>query len=68
MVTNGDNLYDDKFMTELVNAPDDVDAVAYDFYSRYQRPTGPCVCACVPVCMHVCVQAMQWLGEGMLGC
>ncbi|MEW5310668.1 MAG: hypothetical protein WDW38_002444 [Sanguina aurantia] len=43
VVTNGDNNYDASFLSELVSSPKDADAVAFDFYSRYQRPTGaPC--------------------------
>ncbi|KAG2500986.1 hypothetical protein HYH03_000808 [Edaphochlamys debaryana] len=43
VVTNGDNLYDKRFVEAIFSAPSDVDAVAVDFYSRYQRPTSdPC--------------------------
>jgi len=40
VVTNGDNLYDDKFVEAILDTPENVDVVALDFYSRYQRPTG----------------------------
>ncbi|GIL45617.1 hypothetical protein Vafri_2819 [Volvox africanus] len=43
VVTNGDNTYDPKFVESVFAAPPGVDAVAFDFYSRYQRPTAlPC--------------------------
>ncbi|KAG2428579.1 hypothetical protein HYH02_014281 [Chlamydomonas schloesseri] len=43
VITNGDNLYDRHFVETIYSAPPDVDAVAVDFYSRYQRPTAePC--------------------------
>ncbi|KAG2435072.1 hypothetical protein HXX76_007159 [Chlamydomonas incerta] len=43
VITNGDNLYDPRFVETIYSAPPDVDAVAVDFYSRYQRPTAePC--------------------------
>ncbi|KAF8065512.1 EXOSC8 [Scenedesmus sp. PABB004] len=42
VVTNGDNDYDARFMAALVKH-DGAEAVAFDYYSRYQRPTGtPC--------------------------
>ncbi|KAL6762234.1 hypothetical protein V8C86DRAFT_2522953 [Haematococcus lacustris] len=42
VITNGDNLYDSDFMA-TVTQHSHADAVAFDFYSRYQRPTaGPC--------------------------
>eukprot|EP00878_Enallax_costatus_P036477 GHUV01040967.1.p1 GENE.GHUV01040967.1~~GHUV01040967.1.p1 ORF type:complete len:318 (+),score=72.11 GHUV01040967.1:2345-3298(+) len=42
VVTNGDNDYDPQFMTVLAQQQD-AEAVAFDYYSRYQRPTGtPC--------------------------
>jgi hypothetical protein len=42
VVTNGDNDYDPKFLSVLVQQRD-AEAVAFDYYSRYQRPTGLCV-------------------------
>eukprot|EP00798_Chlamydomonas_sp_ICE-L_P024120 gene24120-9695_t len=39
IVTNGDNAYDLKFLAEMATVPDAADVVAFDFYSRYQRPT-----------------------------
>ncbi|KAF6263567.1 hypothetical protein COO60DRAFT_1282230 [Scenedesmus sp. NREL 46B-D3] len=42
VVTNGDNDYDPKFLSVLVQQHD-AEVVAFDYYSRYQRPTGtPC--------------------------
>lgn len=41
VVTNGDNHYDGDFMTVLSSSPPDADLVIFDYYSRYQRPTGP---------------------------
>jgi hypothetical protein len=45
LVTNGDNLYDPQFLEHLsMGAARGADLVAFDFYSRYQRPTQePCV-------------------------
>lgn len=43
-MTNGDNLYDPAFLATLLDTPADTDAVAFDFYSRYQRPTGGHAC------------------------
>jgi hypothetical protein len=41
VVTNGDNVYHTAAFQALVDQQ--ADAVAWDFYSRYQRPTGvPC--------------------------
>lgn len=42
MVTNGDNDYDSNFFSRLLLEGKDskVDAVAFDYYSRFQRPTG----------------------------
>ncbi len=41
VVTNGDNLYDPAFLEVLTQPESDrVDIVAFDYYSRYQRPTG----------------------------
>ena len=40
VITNGDYLYDSRFVETIYSAPPDMDAVAVDFYSRYQRPTG----------------------------
>ncbi len=43
LVTNGDNDYDAKFLSEVAAVGDDVDLIAFDFFSRYQRPTQtPC--------------------------
>ncbi len=39
-MTNGDNQYAPTFLETLLAEPD-ADAVAFDYYSRYQRPTGP---------------------------
>jgi hypothetical protein len=40
--TNGDNVYHKEAFATL-HAEDDAEAVAWDFYSRYHRPTGiPC--------------------------
>jgi hypothetical protein len=39
VVTNGDNDYDPKFLSVLVQQHD-AEVVAFDYYSRYQRPTG----------------------------
>ena len=41
VVTNGDNEYADSFFQTLLETAPDEDLVAVDFYSRYQRPTGP---------------------------
>lgn len=40
VATNGDNLYDRHFVETLLAVPQGYDAVAFDYYSRYQRPTG----------------------------
>ena len=40
MVTNGDNEYSANFMQQVLDAGD-VDLVAFDFYSRFQRVTAP---------------------------
>lgn len=40
MVTNGDNDYDPKFMTAVVQQPAGTEVVAFDYYSRFQRSTG----------------------------
>ena len=40
--TNGDNVYHTDAFASLAAQPD-ADVVAWDFYSRYHRPTGvPC--------------------------
>jgi hypothetical protein len=42
--TNGDNLYGRSFVENIINASQEdprADLVAFDFYSRYQRPTMP---------------------------
>lgn len=41
IVTNGDNEYAPSLFNHLDAAADDVDLVAFDYYSRYQRSTGP---------------------------
>ncbi len=41
IVTNGDNEYASTLYAELEATPDDVDLLAFDYYSRYQRSTGP---------------------------
>ncbi|KAK9822636.1 hypothetical protein WJX81_002024 [Elliptochloris bilobata] len=42
LITNGDNEYASIFLERLLAAPT-ADAIAFDYYSRYQRPTGvPC--------------------------
>jgi hypothetical protein len=49
VVTNGDNDYDPKFLSVLVQQHD-AEVVAFDYYSRYQRPTGKqwlCCMACL---------------------
>jgi hypothetical protein len=40
LITNGDNEYDAQLIPRLLQVPDDVDLVALDFYSRYQRVTA----------------------------
>lgn len=40
IATNGDNEYDPGFIPAIEAAPADVDIIAFDFYSRYQRVTG----------------------------
>lgn len=42
VVTNGDNAYDPAFLRRLVAEGEGAgaDAVAFDYYSRFQRPTG----------------------------
>ena len=41
VVTNGDNLYDPRFVAEVEKAEaGGADVVAFDYYSRFQRPTG----------------------------
>ncbi|KAI8462605.1 MAG: hypothetical protein J3K34DRAFT_475968 [Monoraphidium minutum] len=45
VVTNGDNDYDPGFLARVFKeaAAEGADAVAFDYYSRFQRPTGnPC--------------------------
>ena len=39
LVTNGDNEYDPNFLKDVIQHQD-VDVLAYDYYSRFQRPTG----------------------------
>jgi hypothetical protein len=41
LATNGDNLYAHEFFERVMSAPLESDVVAFDFYSRYQRLTGP---------------------------
>ncbi|BDA44930.1 hypothetical protein COCOBI_06-4090 [Coccomyxa sp. Obi] len=41
LATNGDNLYADTFFETVMSAPKEADAIAFDFYSRYQRVTAP---------------------------
>ena len=41
LVTNGDNAYADSFFDALLRAPADADVIAFDYYSRYRRSTGP---------------------------
>jgi hypothetical protein len=38
-VTNGDNEYDPSFLSVLVEQ-EGAEVVAFDYYSRFQRPTG----------------------------
>ena len=40
VITNGDNEYEPRFIPRLLGVPRGVGIVAFDFYSRYQRPTG----------------------------
>ena len=40
IVTNGDNEYSSSTFQELAQAGN-MDIVAFDYYSRYQRPTAP---------------------------
>lgn len=40
VATNGDNEYEASFVATVLAVPQDVDVVALDFYSRYQRATG----------------------------
>jgi len=40
VVTNGDNEYEPAFIPHLLSVPPEVGIVAFDFYSRYQRPTA----------------------------
>jgi hypothetical protein len=43
VVTNGDNSFDTAFIPTLISVPETVDLVAFDWYSRYMRPTAaPC--------------------------
>ena len=43
ITTNGDNDYASTLLSTLLEAPQDSDIVALDYYSRYQRPTAaPC--------------------------
>lgn len=43
VVTNGDNEYDPSFLSVLVEQQGAAEVVAFDYYSRFQRPTGtPC--------------------------
>ena len=41
LATNGDNLYARDAFQAVISAPADADVVALDYYSRYQRTTGP---------------------------
>ena len=41
LATNGDNLYAKDAFQTILDAPEDIDVVALDYYSRYQRSTGP---------------------------
>ena len=41
VVANGDSLYDSRFVAEVQQAAaGGADIVAFDYYSRFQRPTG----------------------------
>ena len=41
LATNGDNLYSKDMFQTVMDVPGDVDVIALDYYSRYQRATGP---------------------------
>lgn len=41
LVTNGDNLYSKDMFQTVMDVPGDADVIALDYYSRYQRATGP---------------------------
>lgn len=41
LATNGDNLYAKDLFRTVIDAPADADVIALDYYSRYQRTTGP---------------------------
>ena len=41
VATNGDNLYARDMFQTVMDAPANADVVALDYYSRYQRTTGP---------------------------
>lgn len=41
MATNGDNLYAETFLERVMAAPAEADVVAFLYFSRYQRCTGP---------------------------
>jgi hypothetical protein len=50
VVTNGDNLYDPSFLGRLLSEAAEgggADAVAFDYYSRFLRPTGQRLTTCV---------------------
>jgi hypothetical protein len=53
VVTNGDNKYHKEVFSSLLGEAD-ADAVAWDFYSRYYRPTGiPCERLQVRLCCSI---------------
>ena len=41
LATNGDNLYSKDMFQTVMDVPGDADVIALDYYSRYQRATGP---------------------------
>ena len=41
VATNGDNLYARGMFQTVMDAPANADVIALDYYSRYQRTTGP---------------------------
>jgi hypothetical protein len=40
VTSNGDNDYDPDFLATVVKQGQQADVVAFDYYSRFQRPTG----------------------------
>jgi endonuclease/exonuclease/phosphatase (EEP) superfamily protein YafD len=52
VTSNGDNDYDPEFLATAVKQGQQADVVAFDYYSRFQRPTGEAAAAGVAASVH----------------